>query len=527
MKPESPLNLPQDDILSKCIVHYLSHVGMKNCLQLKQNLQERGSCTIRFATGCSGTDVFSLAVSSLQEVLSASFGCSIVFEHVFSVEVVAWKQDFIRRHFRPSAIFSDITSLLDGFSVDVTTNEKTCIPHVDWWIAGFECDSVSSLNLNRKDNKACVAVGEEKTGRTAQGVLDYIRLRLPAVVILENVKAINNKDKNSGRSNLDELIHLLNGMGYLVSANPLQAHNFGAPQMRERYYIIACRASCSPPCMQTDPKFQAPAWLVQLPATLLSMQGIPPVALQEFLLPDGHPRLQKWQEDIFAAREKETARRGAQPADSCGVGAVAEPKWEVDHLDLFRAAMLRWPPQLPPELEAAVRYLPRRAQELVYYYTFRGGGPPYVGPETVHDVNMSASWESSTQEACPCIVCSSTLWLRTLRRELYGGEALAIQGFRHSFQKIEEMRLSQTNLMDLAGNAFSAFCVVPVVLATLVHYPWPEICITDDDGGWSSSASAADQVEDRGCTDISNGSAEDENIDNMCQSPPPKARKLV
>ena len=115
-------------------------------------------------------------------------------------------------------------------------------------------------------------------------------------------------------------------------------------------------------------------------------------------------------------------------------------------------------------------------------------------------------------------------WLRTLRRELYGGEALAIQGFRHTFQKIEEMRLSQTNLMDLAGNAFSAFCVVPVVLATLVHYPWPEICITDDDGGWSSSASAADQVEDRGCTDISNGSTEDE---NMCQSPPPKARKLV
>ena len=68
----------------------------------------------------------------------------------------------------------------------------------------------------------------------------------------------------------------------------------------------------------------------------------------------------------------------------------------------------------------------------------------------------------------PTIIPKNIVWLPDKKRLLLGREALAMQGFDTSAlddaKKKAKFEMSDRNLMDLAGNAFS----LPVVLSILV-----------------------------------------------------------
>ena len=53
-------------------------------------------------------------------------------------------------------------------------------------VAGIECASGSGLNSKRKDCGDAVATGQYKTGMTFSFLMNYIRLHLPAIIVLEN-----------------------------------------------------------------------------------------------------------------------------------------------------------------------------------------------------------------------------------------------------------------------------------------------------------------------------------------------------
>ena len=72
---------------------------------------------------------------------------------------------------------------------DVVTGRLQTVPAVDVWACGFECDSVSGLDMSAE--RGCVARASNKTGRTASGCLQYIRRWRPSVFVLENVKNLN------------------------------------------------------------------------------------------------------------------------------------------------------------------------------------------------------------------------------------------------------------------------------------------------------------------------------------------------
>ena len=100
----------------------------------------------------------------------------------------------------------------------------------------------------------------------------------------------------------------------------------------------------------------------------------------------------------------------------------------------------------------------------------------YLIGEIPQDINMAMSWvkENFNEDVCPCLASTSRIWMHRRRRELWGGEALSLQGLHWTqFKPSVLAGVSHRRLMDLAGNAFSGFCLAPLITAALAMFPWP------------------------------------------------------
>ena len=66
---------------------------------------------LRVATMCSGTESPLLALEQVSRALKKLHGVSFEVEHVFSCEIVPWKQAYIERNFHPPVLFRDVCEL--------------------------------------------------------------------------------------------------------------------------------------------------------------------------------------------------------------------------------------------------------------------------------------------------------------------------------------------------------------------------------------------------------------------------------
>ena len=84
---------------------------------------------------------------------------------------------------------------------------------------------------------------------------------------------------------------------------------------------------------------------------------------------------------------------------------------------------------------------------------------------------MTLGWscQNIVQDCLPCMATTSKMWLHRLGRELWGGEALSIQGlwWKGLQVLISDGTLDHRRLQDLAGNAFSGFCVAALISAAV------------------------------------------------------------
>lgn len=311
---------------------------------------------------------------------------------------------------------------------------------------------MSSLNPNAKDNRGCVAAGVDKTGPTAAAVFAFIDLKRPLFVRLENVKGLRARGPD-GKSNLDHLIEMLNGKGYLVYSSLICSSEFAVPQRRDRLWII-CFLVSDGPQNQFAKDFKRPKWMIDIPAFHRSLR-LPKMPLEKFRLTD-HPDVKEWWDDLTqsmfgkAAAEPDTKRR--KKTDK------KEVKWESVHYEEFKALSLDWPiedlREVEQDLAEKVSFMCRRGQEIAVivhrkYKDFQ--------MEKVQDLNPTVAWDAHEEGQTPCIVCSATLRL--------------LQGLPPD--QIENLRsLDHQKMVELAGNALCAFHMMPVLLSLFSLFPW-------------------------------------------------------
>lgn len=143
-------------------------------------------------------------------------------------------------------------------------------------------------------------------------------------------------------------------------------------------------------------------------------------------------------------------------------------------MQAFESQGLPWPPAFDDGFAKKVGHLPQRQKELVFYleHIYKG-----QEKETLHDINMSMQWLSVCVACSPCIVSSSRLWCRKRLGgvDLAACEALALQGFSHTAQKVADPPLTEKELVDLAGNAFNGAVVMAVVASSVAVGRWSEM----------------------------------------------------
>ncbi|KAI5204620.1 hypothetical protein E4T38_04669 [Aureobasidium subglaciale] len=192
-------------------------------------LKHLGSRRLRVATMCSGTESPILAMHMINAALKSQGPSELLFDHLFSAEIVAWKQAYIERCFHPPIIFRDITEITNAEHDLATTayGGLAKIPgNIDILIAGTACVDFSKLNNKQKQLNES---GE--SGDTFNAVLKYAERYHPRILILENVHGAPWNDMLAAYENI----------GYVSAGVLVDTKNFYLPQTRQRGYMVCYR----------------------------------------------------------------------------------------------------------------------------------------------------------------------------------------------------------------------------------------------------------------------------------------------
>lgn len=153
---------------------------------------------------------------------------------------------------------------------DITRIEAPSIPSFDLLLAGFPCQAFSIAGARK---------GFEDTRGTlffdVARIIDYHR---PKVVFLENVKGLLTHDKGN---TFKIILETLEGLGYKVYYQILNAKDFGVPQNRERIYIV---------CFKDDIHFEFPVGDIKSKVSDILLNTIPSKYTISDRLWEGHKR---------------------------------------------------------------------------------------------------------------------------------------------------------------------------------------------------------------------------------------------
>lgn len=113
---------------------------------------------------------------------------------------------------------------------DITEIAPSDIPSFDLLLAGFPCQPFSQAGLQKGF--------DDTRGTLFFYIAEIIKYHQPKAVLLENVKRLKTHDKGNTYKVMKKS---LENLGYTVSSEVLAAKDFGAPQNRERIYIVALK----------------------------------------------------------------------------------------------------------------------------------------------------------------------------------------------------------------------------------------------------------------------------------------------
>ena len=185
--------------------------------------------TVTYGTMFSGSDVLHPCLQQLSRYWLNNFGQDIHFKQMFLIERDEWKRELCDLHWHCEHQLADALALEaeSWIGYDYKTRRTMAVPKVDLHAAGFECDSLSSCNMNRAEHGDCVERGEDKTGQTAQATLSH----RPRLSWWENVKFLRGK-------NLNTLVQWCVAHGFYIIHNLVEALLFGSATRRERQWML-------------------------------------------------------------------------------------------------------------------------------------------------------------------------------------------------------------------------------------------------------------------------------------------------
>ncbi|OTA95045.1 hypothetical protein M434DRAFT_231147 [Hypoxylon sp. CO27-5] len=413
--------------------------------------------------------------------------------HIFSVEIVPFKQAYIARNAPEAILFNDVRDFIRPVNGAAPTamGAMQIIPgDIDILIAGCSCVDFSSLNTKKiqgyapSDDKLVEEIKKEgysqdyygrldgvftkilngietlgESGQTFYSMLSYVRDKRPRIVILENV---SNAPWTEATNVWFPFI------GYSASSIKLDTKDFYIPHTRTRGYLIALDINV----------FEADAaeaiigeWNKSLNNNLRRRASAP---VCDWLLPPAHPLTERARQDdsekaLGPAADSEWQRSRSIHTRSRKTDRLGDARpitmWEVkggQPYDRMDRGMIR---SNPNRVLDCIDIINLRAEKKGYPV----GGIYYFYDSKfkcrIHDVsqNIDRSVVGSPFGIAGCITPSGIHWMPDQCRLLTGFEALKLQGLPLYY--LEFATETQDQLRDLAGNAMSTTVVGAVFVA--------------------------------------------------------------
>ncbi|CAI7674692.1 unnamed protein product [Penicillium pancosmium] len=459
-----------EDIFVDLTQNALSH-DLGNALRI---LKDR---PLRVATVCSGTESPLLAMNMVKKgeyqvtlnivpCLARSLeklqtGLDLEYEHVFSCEIVAYRQAYIERTCRPPLLFRDVQDLAEPKAYTAYGSLAEVPGNVDLLIAGTSCVDFSTLNNNKKDLTKTGEKGE--SSRTFFGLLDYVGVRKPSILILENVKA--------KQQIWDAMADCYNDLGYATEIIDVDTKNFYLPQTRQRKYMVCIRKD-------NDPKGIVEQKLTQVKALVNSLKRQASCPGGFFLLDENSKQMNQ----IINDRDLVTKKKSGH-SDWSKAQELHRKQRQMYHLGqknpISNTGSKRNAPKGPDfYMHTWFNSRGEREKDLLDIIFLKGITP--IGRDNISfDMNFKERWMNISQAVdrqregnkgfgiVACITPKGIPFCSTRGGPLTGQEALAMQGLPLS--QMIFTRETQEQLQELAGNAMTSTVVCAVTLATLIH----------------------------------------------------------
>ena len=435
--------------------------------RLRAMLKELG--TVVMSSACSGCDIAFICCSKLFSYWKATLDVAVDLKHGFVCEKDPSKQKFLQDQ-HEAALFEDVMDLVKARAVDKKSGQVVWIPSCTIFTAGFSCKSRSSLNNKRSNFKSCLQLGmsEAETSQTWEYTFGYIKEQRPPIAILENVTNLMEKDSAKGEKSDAEFIETeLQKAGYYVHMLRFDAETFGSRASRVRLYFLAWEVGVDltvhNELLQALHKSLQWLWEVHQACSTGPMPASDFMALQEDKCEDCDDA---WLEERGGSKQQTDA------------------KWRTEHCQAFRDAGLEWPVPLESNMELPADeggrptrfqklWLGTRAAELAFYLhkvypmAVDASEPEWadVNPSLPRCTHSGSPWKST----CPTMTGQSqmvvryVLGSRVILRPQSGKESFSLMGWHASYFRGQTSPPDQL-LKNLAGNAFSAFAITPVLL---------------------------------------------------------------
>ncbi len=176
---------------------------------------------------------------------------------------------------------------------NIEDRDSNTTPKCHLYLSGFPCQAFSSLGLRLGTRDL------QRRGLLVAHSLDYINVQRPVVCIMENVAdmlAPRNQQLH------DLATTTLTSIGYIIGEAVLNTADFGLPQQRRRWFLLAIRQDClRMPSTDLSHLFPAPVnYCIRLDRI------VTPLPADKFkMLPQGNTKSAKlWRANVRKAYEK-------------------------------------------------------------------------------------------------------------------------------------------------------------------------------------------------------------------------------
>jgi len=211
---------------------------------------------ITIASACTGTASEVVAAhffeKAVKHMAASGQGCpNFRIKPLFSCEFRKDKRAWIHGIHSKFAqhdpcVFKDIQDLGNA-QADCSTHGQLCnVPSCDIFVCCTSCKDISRLSPKASGLVLQAAQSSGGSSQTFHGMLAYIDAARPAIVIFENVEAINDVDSKSEMSSMDIVLSEFASRNYECQQMCGDSSKYGVPQRRRRVYVIALLVVANP-----------------------------------------------------------------------------------------------------------------------------------------------------------------------------------------------------------------------------------------------------------------------------------------